>query len=229
MKFLLLLPFLTVLAFAGQTPINSDSDAQVAVLGFKWFKTRLTVEESNSASLPPAPAMISANRNFERNRRANASHGERDPNKETLDGRSAALEKSMVEARARKPLSGFAFSAKIKNESPRTIDVLFWEYQFQDPGSDAVARRQFLCGVNIKPKKDKELRGITTSGPSEVVSVEALSKKTENVFKERVVINRVEYSDGTIWQRKGWNFGEVRLSYTRALATPWAPDMCKVL
>ena len=92
-----------------------------------------------------------------------------------------------------------------------------------------MTRRQFLCGVNIKPAKDKELQAFSVSAPSDVVSVETLSNKTGNALQEKIVINRVEYADGTIWQRKDWNFGEIRLSYRRAVGTPWGAEMCRGL
>ena len=110
------------------------------------------------------------------------------------------------------------------------IEVLFWEYQFIDSANPAIiARRQFLCGVNLKSGKEKELQAFSASGPSDVVSVGSLANKNVAPFQERVVINRVEFADGTIWQRKDWNFGEVKASITHALQGPWAPDMCKAL
>jgi len=62
-----------------------------------------------------------------------------------------------------------------------------------------------------------------------VVSVAALSDKSKNASEETAVINRVEFADGSIWQRKDWKFGEVRLSYARAVATPWGGEMCRGL
>jgi len=90
-------------------------------------------------------------------------------------------------------------------------------------------RRQFLCGVQIKPDREKEVLAFSASGPSDVVSVESLSKKAENLFGEKVLINRVEYADGSIWQRRDWNFAEVRSAVTRATATPWGTEMCRGL
>jgi hypothetical protein len=66
-------------------------------------------------------------------------------------------------------------------------------------------------------------------GPQDVVSVNVLSQKSGNAGAEQVLINRVEFADGSIWQRKDWNFGEVRLSYSRAIATPWGTEMCRGL
>jgi len=92
-----------------------------------------------------------------------------------------------------------------------------------------VARRQFLCGVNIATDKSKDLEGFSLSGPSEVVNVKTLADKSQNPFKERVLINRVEYADGSIWQRKDWNLSEVKASYERVLHEQWTPGTCKGL
>jgi hypothetical protein len=106
---------------------------------------------------------------------------------------------------------------------------VFWEYQFHDPADPSlVARRQFLCGVSIQGDKSKDLEAFSLSGPS-VVSASTLANKAENPFKEKVLINRVEYDDGSIWQRKGWSLAEVKASYERVLREQWVPGMCKGL
>lgn len=231
MKTLLFLPFALTLAPAGQPPAAQPEPAPVTVAGFKWIKSRQTIEKAASAPVPPAPAMIPANKNFERQRRGNDPAGVRDPNADSVDGRSAALEKSVQESRSQKSVvDGFVYRAKFQNPSQKVIEVLFWEYQFIDSANPAiVARRQFLCGVNLKSGKEKELQAFSASGPSDVVSVGSLANKSGTPFQERVVVNRVEYADGSIWQRKDWNFGEVRLNVAHALQGPWAPDMCKGL
>jgi len=229
MRTLLLWPLLVLTVPATQNPPINNLDGPVAVVNHKWSKTKLTLEQANSVNQPPAAAMTSLNKLFERNRRANTSPGERDPNLDTVDGRAAALERSVQESRAPKPVEGFVYRTKLRNAGPKTIEVLFWEYQFQDRTEPAhVRRHQFLCGVSMKPEKDKDLQGFSLASPSEVISVESL-KKNANALTEKVVVNRVEYSDGSIWQREGWNFGEIKLTYNRALQTPWAPDMCKGL
>src|SRR4030095_9174483 len=109
----------------------------------------------------PAPAMIPANKNFEKNRRANTSPGERDPNQDTLDGRSAALENAIQASRAPKPIEGFAFRARVHNGGGKPTEIIFWEYQFKDPSGELLSRKQFLCVATIKPEKDKELQAFS--------------------------------------------------------------------
>ncbi|HEX9630096.1 MAG TPA: hypothetical protein VF961_08765, partial [Pyrinomonadaceae bacterium] len=103
----------------------------------------------------------------------------------------------------------------------------FWEYQFIDPATATPTRHQFLCSANLKPGKEKGLLASSLSGPSEVVSVGALAKNDKR-FLEQVLINRVEFADGSIWERKDWKFSEIRVALKRALATPWT-EMCREL
>lgn len=234
MKTLLLLPLLLVFISPGQNPTAPEEASAVTVLGFKCSKTRVTVKTPDpSVAVTPAPAMIAANRNFPRNARVNDPAGVRDPNQDTLDGRGAALEKMVQESRTpeAKPVDNYSYLVKVQNASKQIIEILFWEYQFIDPANPAnVTRRQFLCGVNIKPAKEKELQAFSLSGPSDVVTVGNLTNASGNMFQEKVVINRVEYADGSTWQRKGWNAAEIKLTYQRAIASPWdRGEMCRGL
>lgn len=231
MKLLFVFPILLGLLVPYQTADSTDEGSPLAVVNFKWSRSRRTIETKENEGTVPARAMIPQNRNFARNARVNDPAGVRDPNADTLDGRSAAIEKSVQESRTAKPKAteGFAFKIKVQNTAAKAVEIVFWEYQFHDPADPSlVARRQFLCGVNIPGDKSKELEGFSISGPG-VVSASTLANKAENPFKEKVVINRVEYADGSIWQRKGWSLAEVKASYDRVLREPWVPGMCKGL
>ena len=228
----LLLSLLLVFGFPNQNPIVVSQDSSVSVSSYKYFKARQVHEKLTPEETGPARAMIPENKNYPRNARVNLPVGARDPNEDTIDGRSAALEKIVQESRTpqTKPVDGFAFRVKVQNQSTKAVEIIFWEYQFIDTANPtAVTRRQFLCGVNIKPDKAKELLAFSLSGPSEVVSVGSLANKSGTPFQENVVINRVEYADGSIWQRKGWNFAEIGLAYRRAVGTPWGTEMCRGL
>src|SRR5689334_11369632 len=219
MKTFLLLPLLAMLAPPArivQTPAP-DGD-QVTVLTFKWSNTRQTIDSSTSERVAPALAMIQDNKNFERNVRVNDPAGVRDPNQDTIDGRSAALEKNVQSAEKQsKTIDAFAYQAKIHNASKQVVEIVFWEYQFVDPANpDSLMRRQFDCGVNIKPDKDRELEAFSLSGPPSAVSAASLAKYA-NPFQEKVVINRVEFADGKSWMRKDWNAGEIKAAYERAM------------
>jgi len=92
-----------------------------------------------------------------------------------------------------------------------------------------VTRRQFLCGVNIKPDKDKELQAFSLSGPTDAVSATSLAT-TASPLQEKIVINRVEFADGKKLDAQGLECGEIKTAYQRAMATPWSPnEMCRAL
>lgn len=229
MKILLLLSLLMSLFVGFQTPDTSKTDSQLSVSNFKWSRVRRTVETPKVEGNSPQQAMIPQNRNFARNSRVNDPQGVRDPNADTLDGRSAAMEKNVAESRApqSKAMDGYAYRIKVQNEGTKVVEIIFWEYRSHDPANpDLLTRRQFLCGVNIPGGKGKELEGFSLSGPSDVVSVKTLDS---GGLKENVLINRVEYSDGSIWQRNAWNLAEVKERYERVLREQWLPGMCKAL
>ena len=235
MRTLLLLSFLLFLVSPTQgqnAAAGSNDGSPVVVLDFKWSKSSQTKKKPDSPSTAPAAALIPENKVWQRNERVQAPLGVKDPNTETIDGRSAALEKNVQEARSPKSsvVDGFTYQAKVRNASEKVIEIIFWEYQFKELSNPAnVVRRQFLCVVNLKPTKEKELQGFSASGPSDVISVDSLTNKTGNLFEEKALINRVEYTDGSILQRRDWNFAELKLSIERVTKMPWGAEMCRAL
>ena len=226
-----LLPLILTLLFL-PVPQGQDTSSLV-VVSFKWSKTKQTEDKIEVLNTAPAPAMIPQNKNFARNVRANEPPGNRDPNQDTIDGRSAALERSVQESRVRQPKTIDAYSYKIKVQNPtsQAVDILFWEYQFIDRSDPQnVTRRQFLCVANLKAGQQKEIQALSLNGPTDVVNIESLSNNAANPFGEKIVINRIEYGDGSIWQRKDWRFSEITDSYLRATSTPWIKEqMCRGL
>ena len=229
MKILLLV---LSLLYPFQNSPTPTAGSPMVVTSFKWSRARQKVVAPPVEGNAPARAMIPQNRNFARNARVNDPAGARDPNADTLDGRSAAMEKSVAESRApgTKMMDGFAYRIKVQNAYKKDVEAVFWEYQFLDPANpNFLARRQFLCGVNIGSGKSKEHEGFSLSGPMDVVDVKTLADNGSNPLNENVVINRIEYTDGSIWQRKAWSLEQVKASYERALREPWVPGMCKAL
>ena len=233
MKTFLLLPLLAMLAFPilpGQTPPADES--QIAVISYKWSRTRQTRDNAPGDNPLPAGAVTQADKNFDKNARINDPAGVRDPKADTTDTRSSELEKSVRSGQkpGAKAVDAFAYHAKIRNGSKQAVEIVFWEYQFVDQANPAnVTRRQFICGVNIKPDKEKELQAFSLSGPTD--SINAASPETSaNPLQEKVIINRVEFADGKSWMRKDWNANEIKTAYQRAMATPWSPsEMCRAL
>jgi hypothetical protein len=211
---------------------QTQQGSSLVVVSHKWTKTRQVMEKLDTTNTAPAAAMIPQNKNFQRNVRVNDPVGTRDPNLDTIDGRSATMEKNVQESRTpqAKPVDAFAYKIKVKNPTAQAVDIIFWEYQFIERANpQSVTRRQFLCAASITPGKEKEIQAFSLSGPSAVVSVNTLATNADQPFDEKVLINRVEFTDGSIWQRPDWNFDEIRMTYRRAIATPWTKEMCRGL
>ena len=89
----------------------------------------------------------------------------------------------------------------ITNTGSRTIKLVDWDYVFLDPGtSEVVARHQFTSEETIKPGKSKEVSVLYLTPPVKTVSAGMLTKKEPMPFTEQVVIARIEFSDGSVWQ-----------------------------
>lgn len=102
-----------------------------------------------------------------------------------------------------KSTEGYQYKASVKNSGVKIIRAVSWEYIFTDPGSgDELARHRFHTRKKIRPGQVKELAEFELSSPTKVVSAAGLEKSVAEPFSERVVITRVEYSDGTVWQIK---------------------------
>lgn len=227
---LLVLTLLLIPLVPAQEPVVSSDEPPLLVLGSKWARDRQPIENAVSAVVAPQPAMDRFSKNFEKQRRANAPPGERDPAQDTVDARGGELERINQLAREseNKPtIAGFAYQLKVQNGGTRVTQNVFWEYQFRETANPSnLVRRQFICNVKIKPSQEKSLQAFSTLGPSEVVDVKSLGKKAE--FEGLVRINRVEFSDGTFWQRKNWEVSELKLTAKARAETRNLP-MCRGL
>jgi hypothetical protein len=229
MRFLLLLPLLLMPAPAAQNPPTNEEAPPLTVTSFRCVKDRKSIDNAVSVLSAPAPAMIAANKNFEKQKRVNDPAGSRDTNADTLDGRSAALDRIVQESRAPQPVDGFTYSMKVQNASGKVTQTIFWEYRFLEAANPKnLTRRQFLCSARINPDKGKDLQAFSLLGPSDVVDIKSLSKASADQFMEGAFINRVEYSDGSFWQRKDWNVDDLKLTSKARSETRNMP-MCRSL
>lgn len=204
----------------------------VTVVSSGWQRVVLQPVTIQSGTTTPARAVTAENKYFRRKAREQQSPGAIDPNEMTLDGRSAALDRAVQEARTPKidQAQGYSYSATIRNDSGQKVDVIYWEYRFSEianPGN--TARRQFLCAAGMKSGDQKQLTAFSLIGPSDVIDVDSLAKANEKLFTEEVVINRLELSDGSILQRHGWKFADVKKAVERATSTPWGTETCRML
>jgi hypothetical protein len=226
MKLLFLLPCLLISGLTyGQTsgPVD-ETKTPVVILDAGWLRDRRGSDQAVQ-SMAPAAAPTKADKNFERQKRINEPAGTRDPNADSLDTRGSELERIVQQSRQAPPVDGYTYQLKIQNVSTKVIRNVFWEYQFSQAGNASnVTHRKFMCGSEIKPDRQKELEIFSLVGPSEVINVKTLDKGAADKVRAAVIINRVEYADGTFWQRNGWSLDGYKLL---PLAAPKASTVCR--
>ena len=129
-------------------------------------------------------------------------------NRNSVENRSRDmldLEQSVRrEAAESKPIDLFRYRVSLKNTGAKIVKIVLWDYQASatDDFSDAT-HRQFRCTAKLKPNDDERFEGFSSLPPARVVTASG------ETYKQRVVINRIEYADGTFWQRSEWQQPEV--------------------
>lgn len=97
----------------------------------------------------------------------------------------------------------FLYRASMKNVSTKVIKEIDWDYVFTDAATDEeLDRRQFTSVQTIGPNKQKELTFMLQTPPTRRISVHSLDKKERVGINESVVIVRVQYADGSVWEQK---------------------------
>ena len=200
--FLLLSILVVALASNAQTPATSvEGVPDVQVLKFSWSKERINWEQNPFGG---------PNENFHEmqfrarsEKRAIDARRANSPDAVKLE-RDARADAAIVQAeRQRKgpPRYTFLYRTSIKNSSEKTVKEIDWDYVFLDAVTgEEMGRRQFTSVETIGPGKSKELSFMLSAPPTQRISVYALDKKERIGFGEQVVILRVRYSDGSVWQ-----------------------------
>jgi hypothetical protein len=105
------------------------------------------------------------------------------------------------------PTSGFGrrfetyfYHAKVKNTGEKTIRAIVWGYAFLNPDTRTeIVRFQCDSKIKIGPGKSGDLIMNTSTPPSNLVDA-GKTAKGQAQFLEQIIISRIEYSDGSVWQ-----------------------------
>jgi uncharacterized protein affecting Mg2+/Co2+ transport len=118
--------------------------------------------------------------------------------------RESKADSAILEQRREKspPRYGFMYKVTVKNTGAKAIKSLDWDHVFFDPQTKAeTGRHQFTGDEKIAPGKQKEFTVFASLPPSRTISVYELNKRERDTVGEAIVIVRILYADGTIWQR----------------------------
>ena len=96
----------------------------------------------------------------------------------------------------------YVYEVTLKNNGAKRIRKVFWEYQFLHPETQEVlGSRRITSRVKLSPGKTEVLKVQLFQQPTHIVSADQLGKKYRDQFKEQVIIHRIDYTDGSMWQR----------------------------
>jgi hypothetical protein len=95
------------------------------------------------------------------------------------------------------------FTASIKNTGSKTIAAVHWAYFFVPQDSKDKFAYVFTTKINLPPGKKKELRDQIASVVLPTDQTKGPSMQNRALFKERVVILRLDYADGSSWRSSG--------------------------
>jgi hypothetical protein len=95
----------------------------------------------------------------------------------------------------------YFYRAKVKNTGAKTIKAIDWYYVFINPDTKAeISRFQCASKIKINSGKSADLSMNASAPPSNLIDAGKAHQGQEQ-FIERIIISRIEYSDGSVWQR----------------------------
>jgi hypothetical protein len=177
-----------------QQPAVDREEADVLVTKFTWSKYRPN-DLIHSVS-DPGPSMnepVSMARQPAKNEPAEIT------NRRDIQERRAELANAEQNAKGQpRQQDYYMMRMEVKNVGPNAIKNIIWEFQPTAHTTD-YEPRQYVCTVKVKPNESKAFELMSPAAPVKVVSAD---KKAQ---EGKVVINRIEYADGSVWKRKGWS------------------------
>lgn len=199
--FLVCCMFSGVVVVSAQTATQSTAAPSLAVEKFSWSKERINWQQDPfGGPIENFDEMRVRSRNQKRIEDAKKGGIGAEITKAERDARTDAV--LTAEIHKNKPgRYQFLYSAQVRNNGDKTVTAVDWDYVFFDTYSqNEVGRRQFRSEVKIAPGKSKGFKYVVASPPAQTVSIHSLDKNERTNLGEGILIVRVEYSDGSVWQ-----------------------------
>ena len=183
MKSILLLPLIALVPFYQQQTGSKDPD--VSVVRFTWAKERQSgmikgAQHPGGNITPP----LTDDRDF----------GQRRVDMRTVEKKAASSGGASSDT--------YHLRLEFKNAGPNVVRSVIWEFK-PTAAPDAYEPKQYLCALRVKPKEKKILDLWTPFSPVKVVNVNA---RADGLKDGEVVVNRIEYDDGSVWKRTDWPY-----------------------
>ena len=205
MKALLIIG-LSLLALA-QMPSNPRDQPGLEVLSLK-VKTQVLSPPSNRVSEEPPDSVTRPNPNVNRPNRTETETEriERQTNQRIQN--MHVLENMKHEGNSPRPSTLWVYEseAEIRNSSPSTITGFVWAYR-ASPALQYTEDQEFLCVVKVMAGENKKVKVISVYPNQKVVKVpgSGIVSNPEKPALKDVLINQIQFSDGTTWRRPNWD------------------------
>jgi hypothetical protein len=183
--------------YAQSAADNSQTPPDVTVIKYSWSKERINWEGDPFRGSVENFEDVRRRRVDERRIERASNIGERDKVEREMRA------EQVIKARPpQPPRYTFLYRASFKNTGLKTITETDWDYVFLDAVTgEELGRREFTSTEVIGPGKSKELAFQLNKPPAQRISVYALNKKERQGLVEKLDVIRIQYSDGSVWQR----------------------------
>lgn len=183
MKPILLL--VLILFSAGLQQVERE-EPDLQVVKFSWEKEKQNSRMIRGAQNPGGPIVTPITDN-------------RDLSSRRTDLRT--MEKKAVVS-ADKPVDTYLLRLELKNTGKNVVKGLVWEFK-PTAGPEDYQPKQYLCALQVKPKEKKILDIWTPYPPVRVITVDT---RKDALKDGDVILNQIEYVDGSVWTKRGWNY-----------------------
>jgi hypothetical protein len=100
-----------------------------------------------------------------------------------------------------RPAENYQVRLEVKNTGANVVKGLIWELR-PTAAADDYQPKRYLCALAVKPKEKKVLEIWTPYLPVKVISADPKDASKEGT----IIIDQIEYTDGSIWKKAGWNY-----------------------
>ena len=182
--------FASVGVYAQDIPAAApQSPPDFQVIKYSWSKERISWENDP----------FSGTAGFGNDVRDRARRDRRPAS--VLREREAKEEQAEKEKPAEPPRYAFRYKVSVHNTGSKAIREIDWDYIFTDSVTgEELGRREFTSVEKVSPGKRKELIVSASSPPTKKISVYTLGKNEHDGLTEQIVVLRILYEDGTVWQ-----------------------------
>jgi hypothetical protein len=188
-------------AVSAQPAPRSTDAPEVVVVKFSWSKERVGWQaDPFGGPLENFDEMRVRARNEKRIQDAKRGGSGAELAKAESDSRTDAVLTAQIH-KNKTGRYGFIYKVEIQNSGTKAVKAVDWDYVFLDANTqEELGRRQFSSQEKIAAGKTRELKFFIPTPPTQKVSINSLDKDERANLNEAVVIVRIEYTDGSIWQ-----------------------------